>query len=112
MLAKARMAQYNPRMNKLELAWAAVLALNPKVRRFEFEGVKLRMADGLYYKPDFFVVMNSGLIELHETKGFMREAARVRLLACADLYPEFQFRLIKLNAGQWDIRIINGAGTA
>ena len=83
-------------MNKLEAAWAWGLKANVNVERFVYEGMSLRLADGTRYTPDFFVVKKDGLIEFHETKGpVYREAARVRLHVCAEMYPEFRFLLIR-----------------
>lgn len=112
MRAGARVVLPKPRMNKLEVAWLAVLVLRPDVDRASFEAVKLRLADQTYYTPDFFVVMKSGLIEFHETKGYMRAAARVRLRVAADLYPEFQFTKITRPGGRWKMDPIPGAGDA
>ena len=67
---------------------------------WKFGCFKLRLADGAWYKTDFFVVLADGEIQCHETKGFMREAARVRLNVAADLYP-FTFILVKRVNGQW-----------
>ena len=98
------------KMNKMERHWAVILRMDASVRRAEFEGVRLRLADGTYYTPDFFVVKDSGYIEFHETKGHMREAARVRLRVAANLYPEFTFVLITKPKGMWQIEVIPGEG--
>lgn len=77
-----------------------------EVRRVDFHAVKILLGDGAWFTPDFLVVALDGVLELHETKGFMREAARVRLLVAAERYP-FRFLLVK-NKGsarspQWEI---------
>ena len=96
--------------NKLERDWGAMLKLSSTVVRAEFEAIKLRLADHTYYKPDWFVVRKDGTIELHETKGFMREAARVRLRACAERYPEFLFVLVTKPKGRWKTEELPEAG--
>lgn len=68
---------------------------------------RLRLAEGTYYTPDFLVVIPGGLIELHETKGFMREAARVRLNVAADKFKYITFKLIKRARHGWDITEVN-----
>ncbi len=100
------------KMNRLEKDWSQVLTGDAAVTSWRFEALKLRLATGAYYTPDFFVVTEDGLVELHETKGHMREAARVRLLTAADLYPEFEFKLIRRSKGgqSWEIAVITGAG--
>lgn len=65
---------------------------------FGYEVEKLRLADGAWFTPDFRVVCVDQTIEFHETKGFMREAARVRLLVAADIHP-YRFMLVKKTAG-------------
>lgn len=93
------------KMNKTEEAYAQVLEArlrSGQIRMWEFQGMKLRLADGAYYTPDFFVVTVDDLIELHETKGFMREAARVRLLVAASKYP-FTFKLVRKVKGLFSI---------
>lgn len=73
------------------------------VRDWMYHPMRLRLADGTYYTPDFMVVMPSGLVELHETKGFMREAARVRLNVAADKFRCFSFRLVRREGWSWNI---------
>jgi hypothetical protein len=60
---------------------------------YHYEGVKLRLADGAIYTPDYFVVYRDHF-ELHEVKGFWREAARVRIKVAAGLFPYFRFRAV------------------
>ena len=75
------------RMNQTEAAWAALLDLDPRISSWYYEGVKLRLADGAYYTPDFLVVTSDGLLELHEVKGFYRTAAKVRIKVAAERFP-------------------------
>jgi hypothetical protein len=84
--------------NALERAYAQHLELRWRagdLAGWRYEPIKLRLADGAFYTPDFLVVQNSGEMELHETKGFMREAARVRLKVAVELYPWFQFVIVR-----------------
>jgi len=39
------------------------------VKSVHYEGLTLRMANGHKYTPDYVVVTNDGVIELHEVKG-------------------------------------------
>lgn len=68
-----------------------------EISEWKFEHLRLRLAEGAWYKPDFFVLLADGRIELHETKGQWREAARVRIKVASELHPWFRFRAI-----QWD----------
>lgn len=85
------------KMNKTEAAYSAHL----EVRRLagdilwhRFQPWRLRLADGALYTPDFGVLNANGFIECHETKGFWREAARVRIKVAASIHP-FKFIAIK-----------------
>ena len=93
-----------PKMNKLETAWSERLAVEQRiglVREWRFEAVSLKLADGCHYRPDFLVITKDGSVRFDETKGFMREAARVRLRVAASLYPWWTFFLVKRVRGVW-----------
>lgn len=103
-------ARGNRRMNKLEAAYALELdmrRLAREIKAWRFEAIKLRLAEGAFFKPDFTVVGIGGEIEMHEIKGFWREAARVRIKVAAEQFPWFRFialrRLRKREGGGWKI---------
>ena len=86
------------RMNKTEQAYADRLELlkgTGEVVWYRFEPIKLRLAEGAWYKPDFAVMLADGLIEFHEVKGFWREAARVRIKVAAEEHWMFRFVAVK-----------------
>ena len=66
---------------------------------WRFEPFTLRIGAGARYTPDFAVQLPDGVIELHETKGHWREAARVRIKVAADLYP-FRFLCVKARTSE------------
>lgn len=91
-------------MNKTEQAWADQLELAKRageVLDYRFEGMKIRLANGTYYTPDFVVVLKDSTIRFDEVKGFMREAARVRLNVAVECYPWLRFMLVRRIKGQW-----------
>ena len=96
-------------MNKLEAAYAQhldALQYAGAVIWWRYEAVGLRLADRTFYHPDFLVMMADGTLEAHETKGFMRDDANVKLKVAASAFP-FVFRLVKKQkGGAWDIRTI------
>lgn len=103
-----------PRMNKTEAAYACWLTMQRlcgAIERFEFEGISLQLAPSTWYTPDFHVVTAHG-VELHEVKGFMREAARVRLNVAAAKFTEFKFYLVRAklvaDGGGFDVRLVGG----
>ena len=107
--AVARGAARESGMNKLEAAYAQHLdALKHAgtVIWWRYEAVGLRLADRTFYHPDFLVMMADGTLEAHETKGFMRDDANVKLKVAAGAFP-FVFKLVKKQkGGAWDIRTI------
>ena len=91
-------------MNKLEAQYAQYLDLQRyagEIFWWGYERVRLKVGNGAWFKSDFCVLREEGgTIELHETKGFRREAAIVRIKACADEYP-FIFYLVIKRGGEW-----------
>ena len=101
---------YRRGMNKTEAVYALELEtrrLAREIKAWRFEGTKLRLANGAWYKPDFTVVGIGGEIEMHEIKGFWREAARLRIKVAAEQHPWFRFialrRRRKRDGGGWAI---------
>lgn len=90
-------------MNRTETAYAQHLDLLMKtgdVLWYRFEGLKFRLADKTFLTPDFAVMTRSGLIELHDVKGFMMEDANVKMKVAADQYP-FEFFIIRKTKSFW-----------
>lgn len=90
-------------MNALESAYDTVLRARQRageVAWYRFEGIKLRLADKTFYTPDFAVMLADGTIELHETKGFWEDDARVKIKVAAEMYP-FRFLGIRRVKGDW-----------
>lgn len=84
-------------MNKLEGAYAQRLELERLAGVWQwwaFEAIRLRLAEGAWYKPDFAMLDPGGHLVLHETKGHWREAAKVRIKVAAELYPFFRFTAV------------------
>lgn len=82
-------------MNKLEARYAQQLEARKiagEILWYKYEAVKLRLADNTFYTPDFAVMLANGELEMHETKGFMRDDAAVKIKVAAALYP-FRFVL-------------------
>lgn len=77
-----------------------------EIRWYGFEPVRLRLADGAFYKPDYMVVTNAG-VEFHEVKGFLRIAANIRFKVAAEAFPFAQFLMYRKrkarDGGGWDI---------
>lgn len=94
-------------MNKLETKYELVLRARlqaGEVLWYKFHGLKLRLADNTFLETDFAVMAASGVLEVHEVKGYMLGDARAKLAIAADLYP-FRFVLVrevpKKEGGGW-----------
>lgn len=92
------------KMNKTEAAYGDHLELRRRageIAWFKFEGLKLRLADSTFYSPDFFVMLTSGELEVHEVKGFWEDDARVKIKIAASLFP-FKFIAVRKTKAGWD----------
>ena len=92
-------------MNKIEGDYANHLDLLKHagdVLWWRYAPMRLRLADGSYYKPDFGVMMRDFLFEIHETKGHWREAARVRIKVAAGLFPFKFIAITRAKGGGWE----------
>jgi hypothetical protein len=91
-------------MNKTETAYAQRLDLLAKADNigfWGFEAIKLKLADGAWYTPDF-LVQTLDTLEIHEVKGFFREAAKVRWKVAKSIYGGmFKFVLVRKGVGGW-----------
>lgn len=56
-------------MNKLERAYAEMLAARDDVIWWAFETIKIKMTDNTYAEPDFIVQLADGELQIHEVKG-------------------------------------------
>jgi 23S rRNA-/tRNA-specific pseudouridylate synthase len=93
------------KMNKLEAAYAQHLELMRRVGEIQwyaFECLKIRLADCTFYDIDFLVVNKAGLLEVHETKGFWRDDARVKIKVAAAHFPAKFFAIQKSRIG-WEV---------
>lgn len=111
--ARVRRTKPTGEMNGLERAWSQDLdlrVLSGEIASYIYEGVKFRLADRTWYTPDFFVILADGTIEIHEAKGFMEEDANVKIKVAAEMFPWFDWILIKKRTkkegGGWNIRRI------
>lgn len=89
--------------NKTELSYENHLELlkrSGEILWYKFEGIKLRLGEGAYFTPDFFVMNKDFNLEVHEVKGFWREAAKVRMRTAAEMYP-FRFVAVYSKNMSW-----------
>lgn len=90
-------------MNGLESAYASRLEAQRQAGEIEwwaFEPMKFKLADGAWYTPDF-IILKDGAQFAVETKGFWREAARVRCKVFASKYPHIRLIAAKRVQKEW-----------
>lgn len=93
-----------PSMNKLELKYSTMLQqlkLVGDIEDWRFGELRFMLGEGAWYKPDFLIVTKHRF-EIHETKGFWREAARVRIRAAAHMFPWFRFKAVQFKNNVWE----------
>ena len=94
------------RMNKLEGRYSRevleVWKRAGEIEDYKFEALKFRLADSTFYTPDFMVCFKDH-IEMHETKGFWRDDARVKIKVAAEMFKAFRFMAVQWHrkAGVW-----------
>jgi hypothetical protein len=92
-------------MNGLETRFAGILEARKasgEVLWYMFQPMGLNIGTGAKYRPDFGVLLSSGEFVFYETKGFWREASRVRIKVAAALFP-FRFIAVKWSKKDgWD----------
>lgn len=84
-----------------------VRKLQKEIVSWKYEHIRLKLADGANYTPDFQVVNLDGTIEFHEVKGFRRTAAILRFKFAAKTYPEYTFILVERFEDHWCMRSLN-----
>lgn len=97
--ARGGRTRRNPgEMNRLEAEYAAHLDVRKnagEIADYKFERFKLYLAKRCYITVDFAVMLPDGVIEFHETKGFMEDDAHVKLKVVAEEFWWFRFKLVK-----------------
>lgn len=89
-----RAVAYKSKLEEVYALWLEAEKRRGAIREWAYEAESLRLGQGAWYQPDFRVVTSEGFVEMHETKGFWREAARVRIKAAAALHP-YRFKAIQ-----------------
>jgi hypothetical protein len=92
-------------MNKTESEYALILearARRDEIKQSKFEEVKIRIGDGCWYVPDFFVERHDQKPLFIEIKGFMRDDARVKFLAAKELHTWADFEMWRKTKSGWE----------
>jgi hypothetical protein len=91
--------------NKDELAYGQELEFRKRAGEivdYMFEKIKLILAPGTTYTPDYFVIFPDHF-EFHEFKGFERDDAIAKFKIAAEMFSWFRFVMIKKIKGRFEI---------
>ena len=104
--------------NKTEAAYEQHLELRKQVGEvlwYAFEGITFKLAPDTRYTPDFAVLLASGILECHETKGtttlvrksgqrvraaYFQDDAKVKMKVAAAMFP-IVFKVVYKVDGNW-----------
>jgi hypothetical protein len=87
----------SPYANGLEADYAALLEVRKRageLHDWRYQPLRLILADRTTYEPDFLVIAPDLTLELHETKGWFRDDARVKVKVVARLFPWFKIVIV------------------
>ena len=97
-------------LNKTEQAYANYLAdrkYRGEIEWYQFEGIKLRLADKTFLTVDFALMRADGVLEMVDVKGskaIVMDDAKAKIKIAASLFP-FVFKLAfpkaKKDGGGW-----------
>lgn len=89
-----KLRQNSKKLNKTEQRYLEYLQQKMPTTKIRCQEITLLIGNGVRYTPDF--AFNAGVNgwQMHETKGFMRDDAAVKIKVAASQYPEFHFRLV------------------
>lgn len=89
-------------MNGTERKYSQYLDMRVRagqIHWYQFDAIKLRLAEKTFYTPDFLVMHADESIEVHEVKGtskgkpFVEDDAAVKIKVAADKFP-FRFKMV------------------
>lgn len=96
---KKRMRQSRDKLNKLETAYLAFLVENnPKCTVF-CQAIRLKLGNGIWYKPDFYIPEDLLFIEVKGPKAF--RGGFENLKVAAGIHKWASFRLVWRESGVW-----------
>jgi hypothetical protein len=89
-------------MNRTEEDYGSrleILRRSGQILQWGFQAMTLRLGADVRYTPDFTVLVPVGpglcRLEQHETKGYMRDDAKVKVTVAAALFPWMTFFVVR-----------------
>lgn len=96
---KTRIRQSRDKLNKLESAYQDYATVEHRGHQVLAQAIRLRLGNGVWYKPDFFIPHLSLFIEVKGPKAF--RGGFENLKVAAGLHTWAKFRLVWREKGQW-----------
>lgn len=90
------------KLNKLERKWLQVLRLRYPEQNIGIQNITLKLADDTRYTPDFWTIDANGQLQFWETKGYMKDDARVKLFTAARQFRWARFILVEKIKGMFE----------
>ena len=107
---EARLRRVGGARSQTEADWGVVLEAETRAGRIQWarhEPIRLRLAEGAWYKPDYLILMADGSLVADEVKGSWsargQEAARVRLKVAVEHHPWLRFRVVMRKGKGWSV---------
>lgn len=104
MLANGANHAFRSRLERDYANYLYGLQLAGEIQSYAYEAVRLQLAPKTTLTPDFLVVTKGGQVEFHETKGWAREDAMVKLKVAARLFPSWRFVLVTRVRREWRMK--------
>lgn len=76
------------------------------IKDWQYEQIRIRLADGKFYTPDFMVLCLDDEVQLHEVKGRWREAAAVRTAVALEKVPFAFFIVRRQSTGRGSKKVV------
>lgn len=96
--------------NKLEASYASHLEVLKRIGDivdYKYESIKLKIGvKTCWFCCDFWVLAKDGVSEFHETKGWMRDDAAIKLKSAALQYPHFRFFLVRKDGKRFSVEAV------
>lgn len=99
--------QPNATERRFEIEHLKPMLFTREIASYRFEDIRLRLAKGTHYTPDWVTVDAAGRTAIYEIKGGrprQREAGIMAVKVAANKYPEYVFWLAVYKAGEWIIQ--------
>lgn len=99
--APARADRYRSDWERQYAARLDALQAAGEIETWWYESLNFRLADGAWHHPDF-LVLTHGCLEVHEVKGYRRDAGMLRFKTGREIYGNVaRWRMFEKRDGRW-----------